>query len=390
MISRMESESGDKARRTKELEHSFYHELQKLSWDQIADRVYNMRPVDVERAIQHAGHCSPEEFEALISPAAVPYLELIAQESQRLTRRRFGRVLSLYVPLYLSNACTNSCVYCGYSRLNRIPRKTLTADEVRAEAQSIRALGFEHILLLTGEATKDSGFEYLREMVRILRPMFPQISIEVQPMGVDEYAALGQEGLHSVYVYQETYNEAMYPEYHLAGMKRNFRYRLETPDRIGMAGIHRIGLGALLGLEDWRVETVCVAHHLRYLQRMYWKSKYTVSFPRLRPHAGQFQPKFEVKDRDLLQIIMAYRLLDENLEMSLTTRESAYFRDHAFPLGITSLSAGSHTEPGGYAQPNSELEQFRISDDRSPAQVQALLHQHGYEAVWKDWDWALQ
>ena len=173
-------------------------------------------------------------------------------------------------------------------------------------------------------------------------------------------------------------------------MKRNYRYRLETPDRIGAAGIHRIGLGALLGLEDWRVESLCVAMHLRHLQKLYWQSKYSVAFPRLRPHVGLFEPKYTVNERNLLQIITAYRIFDENVEMSLTTRESAYFRNNALTLGITSMSAGSHTEPGGYAHANKELEQFAISDARSADEVSAFLRAHGYEPIWKDWDQVLQ
>ncbi len=378
------------AREAEIADRSFYHTIRQHSWEELGNRVYDSTSRDVERALRHAGDADLHDFAALISPAAEPYLEPMARESERLTRKRFGRAISLYVPLYLSNSCSNSCVYCGYSYQNRIVRKTLTQEEILSEAESIRALGFEHILLLTGEHDRVSGFDYLREAIKLLRPIFPQISVEVQPMSSTEYAILEREGLNAVYVYQETYNEARYPAYHLAGKKADYRYRIETPDRIGAAGVHRIGLGALLGLEDWRVESLCVAMHLRHLQGLYWKSKYSVAFPRLRPHAGCFEPQFHVKDRNLMQIITAYRLFDENLEMSLTTRESAFFRDHAFPLGITSLSAGSHTEPGGYAKPNKELEQFQISDARSPEEVERMLVAKGFDPVWKDWDRVLQ
>lgn len=369
---------------------SFFHEMRDLSWEELGAKIYTSVSHDVERAISRAGHGSLDDFAALISPAAEPFLEEMAQESHRLTLRRFGRVISMYVPLYLSNACLNSCAYCGYSHQNKLTRKTLTVSEILDEAKSIRALGFEHVLLLTGEHPHEAGFEYLLEALRLLHPIFPQISIEVQPMDSYQYAALAEEGLNAVYVYQETYNAARYPVYHPHGPKSDYRYRLETPDRVGAAGVHRIGLGALLGLEDWRIESLCVAHHVRHLQRLYWQSRYSVAFPRLRPHVGAFSPNYAVSDRNLLQIITAYRLFDENLEMSLTTRESSFFRNHAFPLGITSLSAGSHTEPGGYARPNKELEQFEISDSRSPAEVSDFLRQHGYEPVWKDWDQVLQ
>ena len=369
---------------------SFYHAMHALKWEELAEQIGSKTAADVERALGNAGHASIEDMKALLSPAALPYLKRMAEVSHQLTLRRYGRVVAMYEPLYLSNACSNSCAYCGFSLKNHIGRKTLSDGEILAEGRAIRALGFEHILLLTGEYSKESGVDYLRHAIALLRPIFPQISIEVQPMGCKEYATLGAEGLNAVYVYQETYNEATYPDYHLGGKKRDYRWRLETPDRIGAAGIHKIGLGALLGLEDWRVESLCVAMHVRHLQKRYWQSKYCVAFPRLRPHAGSFEPKFHVTDRNLLQIITAYRLFDEDLDMSLTTRESAFFRNHAFKLGITALSAGSHTEPGGYSQANRELEQFHISDDRSPAEVAAYVRSQGYETVWKDWDQALQ
>lgn len=369
---------------------SFYHTMHAQNWQELQAQIAGATPVMVRRALSHAGHGDINDFVALISPAAEPYLEQMASLSHQLTQRRFGKVMSLYVPLYLSNACTNSCVYCGYSHQNKLLRKTLTPQEIIEEAESIRVLGFNHILLLTGEAPQEAGFEYLLEAVKLLKERFPQISIEVQPMASYQYAELGRNGLNSVYVYQETYNEKEYPQYHLQGMKRNYRYRLETPDRIGAAGIHRIGLGALLGLEDWRVESLCVAMHLRHLQKLYWQSKYSVAFPRLRPHVGLFEPKYEVNERNLLQIITAYRLFDENVEMSLTTRESAFFRNNAFKLGITSMSAGSHTEPGGYAHANKELEQFEISDARGVNEIITFLQANGYEPVWKDWDQALQ
>ena len=370
--------------------HSFYHTMHAQNWHELQAQIAGVTPSMVQRALSHAGHGDLEDFIALISPAAEPYLEQMAALSHQLTLRRFGKVISLYVPLYLSNACTNSCIYCGYSHQNKLLRKTLTPQEIIDEASSIKALGFEHLLLLTGEAPEEAGFEYLLEAIKMLKSHFPQLSIEVQPMDSYEYAELGANGLNAVYIYQETYNEAAYPKYHLQGMKRNYRYRLETPDRIGAAGIHRIGLGALLGLEDWRVESLCVAMHLRHLQKRYWQTKYSVSFPRLRPHVGLFEPQYTVNERNLLQIITAYRLFDENVEMSLTTRESAYFRNHAFPLGITAMSAGSHTEPGGYAHVNKELEQFAISDSRSAEEVSTFLRSQGYEPIWKDWDQVLQ
>lgn len=371
-------------------DNSFYHPMHAASWGDLEEQINSTTKHDVLRALGHAGSTTIDEFAALISPAAEPLIEDMAQVAYNLTRKRFGRAMSLYVPLYLSNACSNSCVYCGYSHQNKLLRKTLTDQEILDEAKAIRALGFEHILLLTGEHPKECGFEYLKHAIELLQPIFPQISIEVQPMSSWEYEELAKVGLHAVYVYQETFNEERYPIYHPAGKKRDYRWRLETPDRVAAAGIHKVGIGALLGLENWRVESLAVAMHIRFLQQRYWKTRYSISFPRLRPHVGSFEPQFDVTDRNLVQIILAYRIFDENVEMSLTTREAAFFRDNMFPLGITALSAGSHTEPGGYAKENKELEQFEISDARSPEEIASMLHSKGYESVWKDWDQMLQ
>lgn len=369
---------------------SFYNELKHLSWEEAGKQIYQSTEADVANAFAHAGEASLQDFMALISPAADRYLEEMAQESHKLTLKRFGNTMQMYVPLYLSNACTNGCVYCGFNHGNKITRKTLTLEEVAKEATAIKKMGFEHLLLLTGEHPKEAGYAYLKETMHYLKTQFAHLSIEVQPMETDEYSGLIPEGLNTVYIYQETYNEAKYPDYHPRGKKANYQYRLETPDRIGAAEVHKIGLGALLGLEDWRVESFFTAMHIRYLQKHYWQTRYSVAFPRLRPHAGSFQPNHPVNDRQLVQLITAWRMFDENIELSLTTRESAIFRDHACKLGITSMSAGSKTEPGGYAEANTELPQFDINDARSPETIAKKLQSMGYEPVWKDWDPILQ
>lgn len=369
---------------------SFYDELKGYSWDEIGEQIYSTTENDVLLALANAGHATVSDFMALVSPAADKYLEQMAEESQAHTRRRFGHTMQLYVPLYLSNACTNGCVYCGFNHQNKITRKTLSAKEIEQEAAAIKDMGFEHLLLVTGEHPKEAGFDYLLHTMQLLSNQFAQLSVEVQPMDTSQYEALAREGLNSVYIYQETYNQERYSLYHPRGKKADFRYRLETPDRIGSAGVHKMGLGTLLGLEDWRIDSVFTALHLRYLQKHYWQTKYSISFPRLRPHAGSFEPQHPVNDRQLVQLITAWRLFDENLELSLSTRESAYFRDNVCKLGITSMSAGSRTEPGGYAKENTELAQFDVSDSRSPETVAKQLLQLGYEPVWKDWDQALQ
>lgn len=367
----------------------FYNLIQHYHWDSTRALIYSKTAADVEKALNKTER-NIDDFMALISPAAAPYLEEMAQQSRELTLKRFGKTIQLYVPLYLSNECTNFCTYCGFNHNNDINRCTLTKEQVLEEAKAIRDLGFEHLLLVTGEHPRKASFGYLREMISLLKPLFAQISIEVQPMQTEEYKALVEAGLHAVYVYQETYNEQRYPIYHPKGKKANFRYRLETPERLGQAGIHKTGLGCLLGLEDWRVDSFFTALHLQFLKKHHWKTKYSIAFPRLRPHAGSFNPDYPINDREFVQLICAYRLLDENVELSISTRESSAMRDNLAKLGATTMSAGSSTKPGGYATKDESLEQFSINDDRSPAQVETALKSQGYEVVWKDWDIYMQ
>lgn len=368
---------------------TFYDQIGWYHWDEVTQAIGAQTTADVERVLVN-GIRKFTDFMALVSPAAAPMLETMAQKSHALTRRRFGNVIQLYVPIYLSNYCENRCVYCGFNAGNHIARKVLSLGELADELTVVKQHPFQHLLLVTGEAPQKAGIDYLEEAIRLSRRYFHQVSIEVQPLSADEYARLAKAGLHGVYVYQETYHPQAYPHYHLGGKKADFRFRLETPDRIGQAGIHKIGLGNLIGLEDWRTEAFFTALHLDYLRKKYWKSKLSVSFPRLRPHAGQgFQPAHVATERDLVQLICAYRLFDGDLDISLSTRESPAFRNNAFPLGVTAMSAGSKTGPGGYGG-NHELEQFAVNDDRSPDEVADAIRQKGFESVWKDWATCLQ
>ncbi|WP_118949691.1 2-iminoacetate synthase ThiH [Taibaiella helva] len=358
-------------------------------WDTVTNQIESKTQQEVRMALQKKRR-SLEDFKALVSPAAAPFLEPMAQLSHQLTQKRFGKTMQMYVPLYLSNECQNICTYCAFSLDNAIPRRTLNGAEILQEVAVLKQMGYDHVLLVTGEAARTVGVDYLREAIRIIRPHFANISIEVQPLNEDDYRLLREEGLYAVLVYQETYRKDNYKQYHTRGKKANFRYRLETPDRLGKAGIHKIGLGTLIGLEDWRTEAFFTALHLQYLEKTYWRTKYSLSFPRLRPiaQAGSDGHKdFEryMSDRELVQLICAYRLLDEELELSLSTREEEGFRDHVIPLGITSMSAGSRTNPGGYAVALQSLEQFEISDERSPEAIAAVIRSKGYEPVWKDW-----
>ena len=363
---------------------TFYDTLKDLHWEKIGEEIYSKTALDVEHALNKQ-YLDIADLKALLSPASENYLEVMAQKSREETQKRFGKTIQFYIPLYLSNKCVNHCIYCGFNHNNKIKRVILTDEQIINEVKIIKQMGFEHILLLTGEYPQHVGIDYIEHAMQLLQKDFKQISLEVQPLSSEEYRRLRHSGLHGVYIYQETYNENRYAYYHPAGMKKNYRWRIETPERLGIAGVHKIGLGALLGLEDWRIESVFLALHLRYMEKHYWKSKYSLSFPRIRPHAGNFQPNFIVSDKEFAQMIWAFRLFDNNIEMSLTTREEEIFRNNMVSLGITSMSAGSKTEPGGYSQ-KEELEQFAVNDNRSPKQMLEMIDQNGYEVVWKDWD----
>jgi len=358
------------------------------NWEEIKKSIYDKTSVDVELALA-SDRRTLEDFKALISPAAVPYLEQMAQISNQLTKKRFGKTIQMYAPMYLSNECNNICTYCGFSFDNKVKRKILSEIEILQEVEEIKKHGFNHILLVTGEANQIVNVDFFIKAIELIKSQFANISIEVQPLETIEYKQLHEAGVYSVLVYQETYHKDVYKIYHPKGKKSNFDYRLETPDRIGDAGIHKIGLGVLLGLEDWRVDSFFCALHLNYLQKKYWQTKYSISFPRMRPAEGIIEPNVIVTDKELLQLICAYRLLNEDVELSISTRESEKFRNNIIPLGVTSMSAGSKTNPGGYAVDTGSLEQFEISDERSAEEIAKLITKSGYDVVWKDWDQVL-
>ncbi|MFT6654310.1 MAG: 2-iminoacetate synthase [Marinomonas primoryensis] len=362
--------------------------VENADWQSVTRSHEEKTEQDVLRALGK-NKLNVDDFTALISPAAEPYLLEMVDKSEKLTLQRFGNILSLFAPLYLSNTCANECTYCGFSMSNAIKRLTLNESQVQKEVRAIKSKGFDHLLLVTGETNKVS-MPYFERMVPHIKPHFSQLSMEVQPLDTAEYKTLQTIGLDGVLVYQETYRRKTYLEHHLRGNKSNFNYRLDAPDRIGQAGIHKIGLGVLLGLEDWRTDSVMMAHHLRHLQKRYWRSRFSVAFPRIRPCEGGIVPKSIISDRQLVQLIAAWRLFDRDLEMSLSTRESAEFRNHAVRMGFTTMSAESKTQPGGYADDSQEaLEQFEISDERSVADISAMIRSQGREVVWKDWDPAL-
>ncbi|AKJ43357.1 2-iminoacetate synthase ThiH [Pragia fontium] len=368
------------------MKNEFRQHWQRLDWDDISLTIYSKTAADVERAL-NAHIRSRDDFMALISPAAQPYLETMAQEAQRLTRIRFGNTVSFYAPLYLSNLCANDCTYCGFSMSNQIKRKTLNTQEIEMECAALNAMGYEHLLLVTGEHQSKVGMAYFRQHLPAIRSKVSSLMMEVQPLSTQDYAELKGLGLDAVMVYQETYHALTYQQHHLRGNKQDFFWRLATPERLGQAGIDKIGLGALIGLSaDWRTDCYFLAEHLSYLQKHYWQSRYSISFPRLRPCAGGIEPASLMSDAQLVQLICAFRLFAPDVELSLSTRESPHFRDHVVPLAINSVSAGSKTQPGGYANNTPELEQFAPHDNRSPQQVADALYARGLQPIWKDWD----
>ena len=363
----------------------FYDLLGQYSWQDIEQQIEATTKADVERAVANP-HLKIENFIHLVSPAAEPYLEDMAQQAHRLTAQRFGKVMSLFAPLYLSNMCTNSCQYCGFNIRNSVKRVTLSPDQAAEEGQYLYDQGFRHILLVSGEVPEIVSIPYLTEIVEKLRPMFASISIELYPMLVEAYKTLITCGTDGLVIFQETYNRERYADVHPRGRKRDYHWRLETPERAGVAGFRRIGIGALLGLSSWRTEGFFLALHARYLLRHFWKSQVTISFPRLQPSAGGYQAPHPVSDKNMVQLIIALRLFLPDVSLVLSTRESPQLRDDLIPLGITTMSAGSRTDPGGYTQQCQAEEQFEIADHRSAAIVADILSQKGYEPVWKDWD----
>ena len=311
----------------------------------------------------------------------------MAALSRQLTQKRFGKVISLYIPMYITNSCTNSCVYCGFNRHNQFARVVLTPEQIKAECEAIRRLGpFENLLLVTGENPRVAGVEYLEKALEVCRPYFSNLSIEVMPLKAEDYERLTHSGLNGVVCFQETYHRDKYKTYHPAGMKSNFEWRVNGFDRMGQAGVHKIGMGVLIGLEDWRTDVTMMARHLLYLRKHYWRTRYSVNFPRMRPAEGGYQPNVVMSDRELAQLTFAFRIFDPDVDISVSTRERPDFRDNIATLGATSMSAGSKTDPGGYCTYPQSLEQFAVSDERTPAEVAASIRAHGYEAVWKDWD----
>ncbi len=360
----------------------------------------NARPCDVERILARGSARTLEEFAALISPAAAPYLEGMARLSQAITQRNFGRTIHMFAPLYLSNECVNVCKYCGFSRTNKFSRTTIPVEQAIRETEMLARQGFRSLLLVAGEHPKHVSNGYVAEVVRRALPIMPGIAIELGPETTEGYAQLVEAGCEGIVVYQESYHKETYAQMHLAGPKKNFEFRLDTPERAYEAGVRRLGISPLYGLYRWRHEAISVAAHAMHLAKTCWKAELSIGLPRIRPATGCIVPKFidSMSDRQIVQLLCALRLTFPRADITLTTRERPMLRDGMVTMGATHMSAGASTEPGGYSDYDEESwrprnpqpgEQFHIADERGPKEIAAMIRSKGYEVVWKDFDRSL-
>ncbi len=370
--------------------NSFRQVLQQWPPDRVRKLIAGNSSTDkVERALT-SREINENGFAALLSSAAETMLEPIARQAALLTRRRFGHSMQFYTPLYVSNYCRNECLYCGFNRRNQVARRTLSIEEAEEEANFLAEQGFQHLLLVSGEDREAVPVEYFEQLVRRLDPKFASVAIEIYPLSEEEYRRLAKAGVDSLTLYQETYQPEEYQKYHPAGPKRNFNYRLEAIERAARAGITFLGIGALLGLADWRLDGFYTGLHGKWLLRKYWRSHVSISFPRLQQASGGFIPPYPTGPAELVQLITAQRLFLPEIGLVLSTRENPELREHLLPLGITRISAGSKTSPGGYTETEISEPQFAVQDQRSLAEMEKTVVSLGFEPVKKDWDYSFQ
>ena len=363
----------------------FYKIIEQYRNFDYKDFFNKLNPCNIENAI-YSRNMSELEFLALLSPLAEKYLEELAQKAQQTTIRHFGKIIQLYTPMYISNYCNNQCLYCGFKKENKIERKQLTFDEIEKEAVEIAMSGMRHILVLTGSAPNVATPDYILNAVRTIKKHFPSVSIEMYPMNKEEYKSLFYAGVDGLTIYQETYDEKLYAKLHPTGPKSNYQYRLSAPDRGCLAGIRRINLGILLGLKGWRQDIFLAALHCAYMQREYPATEISISLPRIQPHDGNYTSQIPVTDKNMVQILTAFRLFMPRAGINISTRENPYFRDNVISLGITNMSAGCTTAVGGHTKEDT-AKQFEIADTRTVKEVQNLIYNKGYQPVFKDWQY---
>jgi 2-iminoacetate synthase len=368
--------------------NTFQDYLKTVNLDKLREYSRCTDPAFVENILKQPGHFSPvEKFALLSSPAGSSFLEPMAQQASALTAQRHGRVIRFYAPLYVSNECTNTCTYCGFTMENKIKRKSLNTTECKQEAEYLKERGFRHVLLVSGEHQKIVTPEYIASMVDSCRETFPSVSIEVAPFTTEAYKMLVAKGVDGLTLYQETYDRETYKSVHLRGKKKDYDWRLAAPERGAVAKMRRISMGVLLGLApDWRFDSVMSAVHLDFMMRVHWRVQYSVSLPRLCSSETDYQPAVDVSDREVTQLILAWRLAFPDAGINISTREPSYLRDGLIGLGVTHMSAESSTEPGGYCNPESALKQFDITDHRKVDEIFSVLKTKNYEPVWKDWE----
>jgi 2-iminoacetate synthase len=367
---------------------SFREYLETVPIEELLETANTASDAEIDLALSRE-RLDLHDVAALLSPRAAQRLEEMARLSHEITTRRFGRTIQLYAPLYVSNECVETCTYCSFARENPIRRRTLSVEEVAKEAEILVRRGFRHLLIVSGEHPRHVSPAYIAEILGALRDTIPSLSVEVQPQEADVYRGWIEAGAEGLVVYQETYDRDVYRGVHLAGKKKNYDWRLEAPERGGEAGMKRLGIGALFGLADWRFEAIHLAAHARHLMHRFWKAFVSVSFPRLQPAAFAISAPKPVRDQELVQLVCAFRMFLPDLGLVLSTRESAALRDGMLPLGITQMSAGSRTEPGGYSDPEESGAQFSVEDHRDPEEISRVIRDRGFDPVWKDWEVAL-
>ena len=369
------------------MSNHFLDTLNEWPPERVRDLIYSRTVDHVNIALNSSGHYAPENLATLLSPAAEAQLETMAQLSAHWTRQRFGNAIQFFAPLYVSNYCCNGCTYCGFNQAtNHTVRRALTLEEAVAEAQCLASQGFGHILLVSGEDRKNASPEWLAELTHRIRPLFASIQIEIYALSQPEYARLISQGVDGMTMFQESYNPKVYAHFHPTGPKRDYNNRIDAFERAAQAGMTFLGLGTLLGLNDWREECFYMGLHAAYLQKKYWRTSLAFSFPRIRPAVGSMPPPHPVSDANLVQLMSALRVQLPDATQTLSTRESPGFRERLLGIAVNKMSAGAKTTPGGYQQTTDAEAQFEVADPRSLAEVAEVVKTLGFDPVMKDWD----